>query len=518
MTAAIHTAGTMLQKRYRLDHPIATGGMAEVWQGTDRVLKREVAIKVLHPHLASDQDVVEHFRKEAVTAARLSHPNIVPTFDAGITENGMFVVQGLINGLSLAEVLNTRHFTPYEAAAFGRQIADALDHAHQHEVIHRDIKPENLLLVDKCRRVMIADFGIAKAVVETADSSRTMPGISLGTSAFCAPELAHGDPPTHLGDIYSLGLVLHEMVCGHLSATHVDEISVLHQQNNGYSADCTALSPAFAAVIRRATAKSPEDRYTSAGEMRDALVDCIKTLDPPKDDDTQINLVNNTAALQLPSTTAGTSDNSPTPNYVASAAQRQQIEQARRASDSLLKRSAITVGVLVLLAVATGTYLGSQIRKDKTVTPQFDRQTALIRPAAVHSFDPIGDRTENESQANAIIDGNPATTWSSETYASRSFGNLKTGVGVVVQLQNTETVSQIAIDSPSRNWAADLYISSASPSTMAQLGNPVGTLRGTQPGITTIKVPQVSGNTILVWFTDLGDQNRVSVAEITASR
>src|SRR5581483_4827749 len=206
----------MLGGRYRLVAPVARGGMAEVWEAHDEVLSRPVAVKVLQPHLAADEIFLERFRREAVTAARLAHPNVVATFDTGLDCGTAYIVMELVRGRNLRQLLNDEgRLEPWLAVAIGRQVADALAYAHQAGLVHRDVKPANILLVEDewgSVRVKVTDFGIAKAGAGSGDLTRT--GIVLGTPKYLSPEQIKGLEPDARADLYSLGVVLYEMLTG----------------------------------------------------------------------------------------------------------------------------------------------------------------------------------------------------------------------------------------------------------------------------------------------------------------
>ena len=184
-SSAADPSGRLLGGRYRLVRPIATGGMAQVFQAMDEVLVRPVAVKVLHRHLTSDAAFVERFRHEAIAAARLSHPSIVSIYDT-VSDDGLeAIVMELVHGTTLRRRLDVVRVLPVDqVVAVGSQVADALDTAHRSHVVHRDIKPANILLSTD-GRVMVADFGIAKAL-QGADL--TAEGAMLGTAKYLAPE------------------------------------------------------------------------------------------------------------------------------------------------------------------------------------------------------------------------------------------------------------------------------------------------------------------------------------------
>ncbi|MET0159030.1 MAG: protein kinase, partial [Acidimicrobiales bacterium] len=202
--------GTLLAGRYRFERRIAVGGMAEVWEAVDQVLDRPVAIKVLHPHLAGDQNFVDRFRREAIAAARLTHPSIVAIYDTHSSDGDEAIVMELVRGISLRKHLDDHGPLPAgEAVDIGARVAEALESAHRAGLVHRDIKPANILLCDD-KRVMVADFGIAKLT----DADHTSEGTVLGTAKYLAPEQVSGTAVDARTDLYSLGIVLYEMVCG----------------------------------------------------------------------------------------------------------------------------------------------------------------------------------------------------------------------------------------------------------------------------------------------------------------
>ena len=181
----------LLRGRYRLVSVIASGGMAEVWEGLDDVLRRPIAVKLLHPHLASDEAFRERFRREAIAVARLAHPNVVATFDTGEDDGTAFIVMELIRGRTLRQVLADEGVLDAgRVASIGVQVADALQHAHEAGIVHRDVKPANILVCDgevgSPVQVKVADFGIARAASQQG-ADLTQPGDLLGTAKYLSP-------------------------------------------------------------------------------------------------------------------------------------------------------------------------------------------------------------------------------------------------------------------------------------------------------------------------------------------
>ena len=208
--------GSVLGGRYRLDQVLGQGGMATIFRATDNKLDREVAVKVLRPEFGADAEFVERFRHEAQAAASLSHPNIVQVYDFGADPAGPYIVMEQVSGGDLSVVLGERGPLPPTAVArTGQQVADALASAHAAGLVHRDIKPSNILLSPD-GRVQVADFGIAQAA---ANSAITSTGITLGSVLYFSPEQARGDAAAPASDVYSLGLVMYEMLTGQRAFT-----------------------------------------------------------------------------------------------------------------------------------------------------------------------------------------------------------------------------------------------------------------------------------------------------------
>jgi eukaryotic-like serine/threonine-protein kinase len=257
--------GATLGGRYRLVELLGQGGMARIFRAHDNQLDRDVAVKILRPEYGRDPDFGSRFRHEAQAAASLNHPNIVSVYDYGQDAAGPFIVMELVDGEDLASIIKrSGALPPRQAARITAETARALQAAHQRGIVHRDVKPGNIM-IDRDGRVKVTDFGIARAI---AEAQMTLPGTTLGSVHYFSPEQARGDQATPSSDVYSLGIVLYELLTGHRPWEADSAAAVAMARLAGPPPDPSAIRSGIptdlVAIDRKALATEPADRWSSA--------------------------------------------------------------------------------------------------------------------------------------------------------------------------------------------------------------------------------------------------------------
>jgi len=492
--------GTTIGGRYRLEEPIATGGMATVWRAVDGVLTRPVAVKVLHPHLAADPEFVARFRREAVAAARLAHPAIVAIYDT--CSDPEAIVMELVEGRTLREELDHRGFLPTtEAVAVASSICQALDVAHKAGIVHRDVKPANVLLSDG-GQLKVADFGIAKAARDAATGGDddlpdlTAMGRMVGTAKYLAPEQVSGGDIDARTDVYAVGAVLYEMLCGRAPFTGDNDLAVatarLHGPPQRPRAVLRTVPPRLDDIVMKALSLDPASRHPSAS----ALWADLQSL--PVDDEPAL------PRQGADATVAGTAA----------------TQSFARSERSWLVPAVLVSLVAVALGLAWVLIGGTEAPRD--LFGVFDRsadageaedddvpagQPVPVAGAPV-PFDPQGDGQERGDRAPLAVDGDPATAWTTETYDSPAdFRGLKDGVGLVVDLGEEVDVGEVVLTTPAEGWSATLHLAGAPGADLAAWGAAVGAVDGGAPGETPVAVSEGRGRYLLVWLTELGGRS-----------
>jgi len=496
--------GRVLGGRYRLEREIARGGMGTVWEADDPLLARHIAVKTLDTAIGMDESIRARFRREAVTAAAVTHPNIVATYDTGEDDGVAYIVMELVHGITLRQLIDRDGAVPVgEAAAITYQVADALSVAHARGLVHRDVKPGNVL-VQPDGRVKVTDFGIAKAA-DSGGEELTRTGMVVGTARYLAPEQVDGRDVDERVDIYSLGLVLYEMLCGKAPFEADTDIATavarLTTPPRSIRLECPAVPPGLEQVIDRALTKDPADRWPTAVALRDAVA-------PYRTDATPApTRADPTRPVRLPPRTA------PEPTPVAA-----MTAVATRTSALTPARIALWTAVFVI-GVFAG-YLGFRAIDDEPVSNAAP-PTPVAGPLTIvgaSDYDPEGTNGENPEDVATILDGDPATFWSTELYRDRDVGGLKAGVGLVVDLGAPKTVDRVEVVTAEgdADWSAQVYASDTVPPELSGWGAPHFTGQALGADAQLELTPPARARNVLIWITNLPPDTpyRLRVAEV----
>ena len=493
-----------LSGRYRIEEVIATGGMATVWRALDEVLARSVALKVLRDDLAADPAFLVRFRREAIAAAALNHPAIVNVFDTGAEEGNVFyIVMEHFDGVALSEILATRGaLPPSEVVSLSLPVLSALEYAHESGVIHRDVKPGNILVAPD-GRVKVTDFGIAKAAFAGGGTDITTTGTVLGTVRYLSPEQVKGEEVDPRSDLYSLGVVMYEMLAGQVPFQGDSDVATamlrLTTDPPPPGALQAGIPRSLESVVLRAMAREPEARFTSATAMRAALE---RALGPPA------------ASLAA----------APAPTVEARRPYLEPVE--RRSGRGLL----VLIPILLLLAAVAGVglFLANWLREgDVEVTPTPSRTqvaaTRRLAPASAADFDPYGDDgSENPEEVRFAIDGDPSTAWTTVRYETEAFGNLKPGLGLWVDFGRRVELDRFVVTSTIPGWTFELRPGSEpsddNPAAAGASGAETFTMG--EDGSISVDLEDVSARGVLIWITSLAPAEggyKAAVAEVSAT-
>jgi eukaryotic-like serine/threonine-protein kinase len=481
--------GEVIGGRYELEELVGSGGMSSVYKAHDTLLERHVALKVLHEH-RTDDEFVERFRREARAVAQLSHPNIVTVIDRGEDEGRQFIVFEYIDGKTLKDCLDEHGRMPVRRALeLAIEVARGLAFAHDHGLVHRDVKPQNVLL-NGDGSAKVTDFGIARSLEV---QGVTQSGTVLGTSSYIAPEQATGRAVEPATDVYSLGVVLFELLTGRVPFTGESFVSVAMQHVAEPPPNVLDLRPEVpvrvANAVDRALAKSPGDRFASMHDFADELEACLAGLgDEPDEDATLVQMA-----------------------PVVRASRRRDLRAARRWPLAL-----VAFGLLLLVVVA-GAAIWAVRHVDRTGSsagsppPAHAAGLKPIRLAAAGSYDPEGTGGEHSSKVPLAVDGNPSTSWDTEHY--RSF--TKHGVGFVLDSGATKALRQIRLTTDTPGFHAQIRGGDSAAGPFPTYLSPVKTIEGS----TTIELQPKPVRYVLVWITQLPPANdHADVNEVKAFR
>lgn len=546
-SAAPAAPGRTLVGRYVLVRRLASGGMAEVWEATDLVLERPVAIKVLHPHLAADEVFRLRFRGEAIAAARLRHPSIVSIYDTCHDDGLEAIVMELARSQTLREYLDQQTWlSPAEVVHIGADVSDALEVAHRAGVIHRDVKPANILLCDD-GRVLVTDFGIAK-VRDEADLTST--GAMIGTAKYLSPEQVEGAPVDPRSDVYALGVVLYECLCGEppfeAANPAATALARLHQPPLPPATLRPDVPPALAAVVVRALERQPERRFQSASDLRTGLLAARDHpddptvigpdpsrhhlgLDPvgPGHDRTVVAAGADHTAVAASPPLPGPAPHAPFDQASFDDAPAAPLPPGRDPFDGggpaqggAGRRWLAPLLFLVLVAVSIGLVValvanGADLSDEDGAPPEPPPTTPQGTPVPivdVTTLDPAGDGEHDDKRLH-VVDGDDRTSWRTETYQTADWSRAKDGVGLVLHLGEAAELGELEVTSARAGWSAEVYVADR-PRGVGAWGEPVAAMRSVGSRATA-SLGGAEGRAVLLWFTEAGGPPyRVEITEV----
>src|SRR5271167_4840059 len=510
--------GTLLGGRYRLDAQIGRGGMSTVYLAFDTVLERPVAIKLMHREIASDSDQLERFRREARSVAQLNHPHIVTVIDAGEEESSPdgnqarggapYIVLEYVEGETLKDLIRREGpLDILQALAYAIEIARALGAAHERLIVHRDVKPQNVLIgVEGSAK--ITDFGIARTLSE---EGLTMTGRVLGTTDYVSPEQALGQPVTGQSDLYSLGVVLYEMLVGEVPFRGDSPVAVAMRHVREDVPDVQLLRPgvsaATASVLDRAVAKDLDRRYPDAASMVADLEEAL--------------------AIEASRSGQATGEVTTVLRTLPGSARRRlpwRMRHPVRWAFLLALLGVIVAGVLI--AAANHAHRGNGPPPGIVSKPGLS--PVSLGQNSAHGYNPFGTGPENPNQIGNVVDGDPNTTWSTEQYYD---GTLKKpggeGVGLYLDASPGVAGRALEVQTPTPGFQVQVYVANH-----IQLSLPYGdsttlAARGWQGpvGSSTFvenheRIPLNPGRQLfryyLLWITTLPpNRESASIAELT---
>ncbi|HEX6584555.1 MAG TPA: protein kinase [Thermoleophilaceae bacterium] len=486
--------GTLISERYRLEEKIGSGGMSSVYRAFDPMLERWVAIKLMHRDISNDPDQLERFRREARAVAQLNHPHVVTVIDAGEDDGAPYIVFEYVEGETLKERIRRLGRLPVsEAVAYAIEIGRALESAHANRLVHRDVKPQNVL-IDSDGRAKVTDFGIARSLEA---QGLTATGRVLGTTDYVSPEQALGHEVTGQSDIYSLGIVLYEMLTGETPFKADTQVAVAMKHVRDPLPDVQRrrpeISAALAAVVEHSTAKETQNRYPSVNQMVHDLEEVLAI------EAARSGQATGEATTVLQSLSGDTADFAPA--------------RLRRPKRAL----ALTLLVLGLLA-ATGLLLATRTEKGAggtVVKKPAELSEVRLAGDAASDYDPEGDNKESDDATRNAIDGNPTTNWNTETYQGGFEGSDKSGVGIYVDAAKPIAARAFSLVTATPGFRARVYASETVPANIRGWV-PVSPVREVEEEHSfRLRTRNRKFRYYLLWITELPEQNEAEIQELS---
>ena len=478
---------------------IGIGSTSTVWEATDSVLQRTVAVKVINEPLNDDTAFIEQFRREAMAAARLSGPGIVAIYDT-VRESGIdAVVMEFLTGMPLSDFLSK--YAPLQAADtvdLGQQVLVALESAHGEGVIHARLRPETIILCDD-RRVKITDTGFRVIAARTS-------------GPYEAPETAAGQEPDSRSDIYSVGTVLYECLTGGLPYESIPQQGQMPLPMSSFG---VPVSPALEGAVARSLSVTPEARFQSAAEFGRALgqIDLRRESPPVLPPTGPIS--EEETGRKLPALLAAGFAALVVLAGIALITTEQGRDAVRGIAEGmgLVDSDASDDGPGAETAAPTPAPTAESGTTSTTLAVG-----APIALVAASPFDPPpGSGTEHDELAGFAIDGDGSTVWHSESYATGAFGGLKDGVGLIVVPEEISAITTVDVVSPSQGWSLEIFVADQPAADLAGWGEPVAGANAVA-GSAQFDLGGLSAGALLIWVIDLGNAPpplRIDIAEVT---
>jgi eukaryotic-like serine/threonine-protein kinase len=486
--------GTLIGARFRLEEKIGSGGMSTVYRAFDPTLERWVAIKMMHRDISTDPDQLERFRREARAVARLNHPHVVTVIDAGEDDGTPFIVFEFVEGETLKDRIKRMGKLPVtEAVAYATEIGRALSCAHSHRLVHRDVKPQNVL-IDLDGRAKVTDFGIARSLEM---QGLTATGRVLGTTDYVSPEQALGHDVTEQSDIYSLGIVLYEMLTGEVPFRADTQVAVAMKHVREPLPDVQVrrpeISAALASVVEHATAKETQNRYATVDKMVHDLEEVLGI------EAARSGHATGEATSVLRSLPGDTADFVP-----------QRLRHPRRV---------FALSVLALLLVAGVIVYFVAFRTEKgpgsTITPSRPGLSDVnLSGDAATDYDPEGDGEESEDATQNAIDGSVTTNWDTETYQGGFEGSNKNGVGLYLDAANPVSARELDLVTSTPGYNVKIYASNTVPGKLAGWTAVSGNTKVRENQRIQLDTAGQKFRYYLVWITTLPDGNKAKIQEL----
>jgi len=492
--------GTMLNGRYRLEARIGAGGMSTVYRALDETLQRRVAIKLMNREVASDSGQLERFRREARAVAQLSHPHVVGVIDAGEDDGRPYIVFECVEGETLKERIRRQGRLPIpEAVAYAIEIARALGAAHARHIVHRDVKPQNVL-IDEEGSAKVTDFGIARTLDE---EGLTADGRVIGTTDYVSPEQALGQPVTGQSDLYSLGIVLYEMLTGEVPFRGDSQVAVamkhVREQLPDVQRKRPQVSAALAAVVDHATAKRPQDRYANDAELIADLEDVL--------------------AIETARAGSATGEVTTVLRTLPSQTQRRVPFRVRHRVGTML------LSLVLLAAIGGGAaWLATRAHHGTGKLPIRAPSTKLeqvqVCQSCAQGFNPLGSPSDESPHASLAIDNDVNTYWDTQQYYDDKLE--KAGTGLWVNASPGTAAADLRIIDATPGFTVTIYARDDKPPLEAPPGSGWTSISAPTVVGRDTSIPLTSGNTpyryFLVWITSLGGHEQLSIAEVALYR